>query len=114
MAAKNTSQSNRRASLRRVCNKRSDYSKMGQQEVSLENKQSSGETKTKHGIPIDYGLAKEADEEAIQRTAVSLRERGITVDVVSSSEEARYLVRTKCPHDKTIFPAKDETVSFST
>jgi len=73
---------------------------MSQQEASLENKQSSGETKTKHGIPIDYGFAKAADEEAIQRTAVSLRERGFTVDVVSSSEEARSLVRTMLPDDK--------------
>ncbi len=86
---------------------------MTQQEVSLENKQSGGETKTKHGIPIDYGFAKAADEEAIQRTAVSLRERGFTVDVVSSSEEARSLVRTMLPHDKTIFTATSETVRLS-
>jgi len=86
---------------------------MIQQEVSPENKQSSGETKTKHGIPIDYGFAKAADEEAIQRTAVSLRERGFTVDVVSSSEEARSLVRTMLPHDKTILTATSETVRLS-
>ena len=86
---------------------------MTQQGASLENKQSIGETKTQHGIPIDYRFAKAADEEAIQRTAVSLRERGFAVDVVSTPEEARSLVRTMLPPDKTIFTATSETVRLS-
>ena len=86
---------------------------MTQQEVSLENKQSSQETITKHGIPIDYGFAKAADEKAIERTAESLRKRGFAVDIVSSPEEARSLVRTMLPLDKTIFTATSETVRLS-
>ena len=83
------------------------------QEASLEKKGFSEETKTKHGIPIDYGFAKPVDEEAIQRTAMSLRERGFAVDVVSSPEEARSLVRSMLPLDKTIFTATSETVRLS-
>ncbi len=84
-----------------------------QQQSSLENKQVGEDTKTKHGIPIDYGFAKAASEETIQRTAESLRKRGFTVDVVSSPEEARSLVRTMLPQDKTIFTATSETVRLS-
>ena len=83
------------------------------QEASLEKKQVNEETRTKHGIPIDYRFAKAADEKAIQRTAESLRKRGYTVDVVSSPEEARSLVKTMLPLDKTIFTATSETVRLS-
>ncbi len=86
---------------------------MTQLQSSLENEQSSEQTKTKHGVPIDYGFSKSANEEAIQRTAGSLRKRGFTVDVVSNPEEARSLVRTMLPLDKTIFTATSETVRLS-
>ncbi len=86
---------------------------MTEQETSLENKRVSEETKTKHGIPIDYGFAKAVGEETIQRTAESLRKRGFTVDIVSNPEEARSLVRTMLPLDKTIFTATSETVRLS-
>ena len=86
---------------------------MTQQEASLEKKQVSEETRTKHGIPIDYGFAKAADEKAIERTAESLGKRGFAVDVVSNPEEARSLVRTMLPLDKTIFTATSETVRLS-
>ena len=83
------------------------------QEASLEKKQVTEETRTKHGIPIDYGFAKAADEKAIERAAESLVKRGFAVDVVSSPEEARSLVRTMLPNDKTIFTATSETVRLS-
>ena len=55
----------------------------------MTQQQVSGETRTKHGIPIDYGFAKPADEKAIDRAAEALVKRGFAVDVVSSAEEAR-------------------------
>ncbi|MBO0889220.1 LUD domain-containing protein [Candidatus Bathyarchaeota archaeon] len=79
----------------------------------MSQQQVSEETSTKHGIPIDYGFARAADEKAIERAAESLVKRGFAVDVVSSPEEARSLVRTMLPHDKTIFTATSETVRLS-
>lgn len=79
----------------------------------MTQQQASEETRTKHGIPIDYGFAKAADEKAIDRAAEALVKRGFAVDVVSSPEEARSLVMTMLPHDKTIFTATSETVRLS-
>ena len=71
------------------------------------------EIRTKYGIPIDYRFSKPATEKQIQVAAGSLRHRGFTVQIVVSSTEARSLVNTILPLDKTVFTSLSETVRLS-
>ncbi|MEM3670557.1 MAG: LUD domain-containing protein [Thermoprotei archaeon] len=69
--------------------------------------------KTQYGVPIDYNFSKPASETQIQRTAEALRKRGYEVYVVGTPEEARELVKSKLPIDKTIFTGVSETVRLT-
>lgn len=61
----------------------------------------------------DERFAAAAAEEAIQRAAAAARERGLSVEVVSTVSEARKLVDGLLPTDKIIFTAASETLRLS-
>jgi hypothetical protein len=79
----------------------------------LVENQSTSVTKTKYGIPIDYGFSKPASEERLLATAESLKKRGFTVQVVDNLFEARSFVNSILPADKTIFTASSETLRLT-
>lgn len=70
-------------------------------------------TSTPHGLDLDPSFGIPASEERIQRTAAALRERGYAVHVVDTAQEARALVASLLPTDKTIFTASSETLRHS-
>ena len=69
--------------------------------------------KTKYGLPIDQSFAVAASEGRIRRTAESLARNGFLVHVVDSPEDARKLVESLLPLDKTVFTASSQTVKVS-
>ena len=69
--------------------------------------------KTRYGLPIDRSFSVAASEERIQRTAESLARNGFLVHVVDSPEDARKLVESLLPLDKSVFTASSQTVKVS-
>jgi LUD domain len=86
---------------------------MVQEQQTLSNEANIEQSETKFGIPVDYGFARPATEEQIQRTADSLRKRGFAVEIVDTPEDARALVNSTLPLDKTILTISSETVRLS-
>ncbi len=76
-------------------------------------KEDSGLTKTKYGIPIDYGFSKPASEERIKRVSESLMQNNIAVHVVDTPSDARTLLEKLLPLDKEIFTASSGTLGLS-
>jgi hypothetical protein len=64
-------------------------------------------------LPVDETFAVPADEEALNRAAKGLRERGYATHVVDTVADARVLVRDLLPKDKAIFTAASETLRHS-
>jgi LUD domain len=70
-------------------------------------------TTTEHGLPLDLSFAVAATEEQLQRAATSLIERGITVEIVDTVDDARDRVNALLPTDRSVFTAGSETLRLS-
>lgn len=68
---------------------------------------------TIEALPVDESFAAVADDEALNRAAKGLRERGYTTHVVDTVADARALVRDLLPRDKAVFTANSETLRHS-
>ena len=55
-------------------------------------------------------FAEPATEEQLQRAATTLREHGMTVEIVDTPEDARVLLEEILPRDQAIFTATSETL----
>jgi hypothetical protein len=64
-------------------------------------------------LPVDETFGVPADEEALNRAAKGLRERGYAAHLVDTVADARTLVRDLLPRDKAIFTAASETLRIS-
>lgn len=70
-------------------------------------------TKTQFGLPIDESFSKPASKAQVEKTAISLRLRNITVEVVDTVQKAREFVNSILPTDKEILTVSSETVRLS-
>lgn len=68
---------------------------------------------TTEALPVDETFGVPADEEALNRAAKGLGERGYTAHLVDTVADARALVRDLLPRDKAIFTAASETLRHS-
>jgi acyl-CoA hydrolase len=86
-----------------------------EQEAELETESYIGgtNTATKYGVPFDKTYSKASSEARIQKAAESLRKNGFQVQVVDNLEEARKLVESLLPLDKSIFTAASQTLKLS-
>lgn len=83
-------------------------------EATLEEETYLGDLKaTKYGVPIDAKYSRASPEEKIQRRAESLRQNGFTVQIVDTVKDAKQLVESLLPLDKTIFTVSSKTVELS-
>jgi len=69
--------------------------------------------KTKYGLPIDRSFAVAASEDRVQRAAESLTRNGFLVHVVDTPKDARSLVESLLPLDKSVFTASSQTLKLS-
>jgi hypothetical protein len=69
--------------------------------------------KTKYGVPIDERYSVASPEERIQKSAQSLRQNGFEVHAVDTPKDAKRVVESLLPLDKTIFTASSKTVKLS-
>ena len=83
------------------------------QQIASEVRAEGNVDRTKYGLPIDRAFSVAASEERIQRTAESLAQNGFLVHVVDSPPDARKLVESLLPLDKSIFTASSQTVKLS-
>lgn len=70
-------------------------------------------SKTRFGLPIDYGFAVPASERRLQLAARALRENGFTVELVDTPEQARAYVNSILPEGQPVFTASSEMIRLS-
>ncbi|WP_087872765.1 LUD domain-containing protein [Arthrobacter globiformis] len=68
---------------------------------------------TPYGLELDRAFGAPADEEQVQRATAALSEKGYTVHVVDTAEEARTLVSALVPTNKSVFTSSSETLRLS-
>jgi len=84
------------------------------QKAELEEEAYLGDAKkTKYGISIDERYSVASPEARIQKSAQSLRQNGFEVHVVDTPKDAKKMVESLLPLDKTIFTASSKTVKLS-